>query len=81
MSLTAPDQQWVRDIVKIAVQEAAEQVLAQHIASCPHGQRLDVTRAKAIGVLLGIAGVGTIVGSIVGAISGIVTAMATMKGG
>jgi hypothetical protein len=62
--LSQTDRDWIRDHVALTAQETAKaiitEVMAQHIAACPHGQKL----GKYIFVLTGLAAcVGTIVPS------------------
>lgn len=44
--------------IKEMAREIVREVLAEHIQACPHGQTLNVLRAKFIGVCVGV-GVGS----------------------
>ena len=62
--LSQTDRDWIRDHVSLTADETAERiitkVMVQHIAACPHGQKL----GKYIFVLAGLAaGAGTVVPS------------------
>ena len=61
MALTEGDKAEIKEMARQIVKE----VLAEHVQSCPHGQTLNMLRAKFVGICIG-TGVGS--GGLVAAI-------------
>jgi len=54
MAMTEGDKAEIKEMARQIVKE----VLAEHVQACPHGQSLNLLRAKFVGICLGV-GVGS----------------------
>ena len=55
MTLSETDKEWVKMLAEKVAFEVNKEVIATHIASCPHGQKMIVGKWLIIGIFVGCA--------------------------
>jgi hypothetical protein len=65
MPLSLEDQGWVKMMAKEVSREIIVEVLQSHVQTCPVAQKIAVSKAMLMGLILGALGLGSSLGALV----------------